>query len=136
MPIFVANQVVKLLIKAGKKVEWAKVLILWLTFKENVPDFRNSKIADVIKELKEFGIEIKAYDPFYEHLNEHILEELNLKKEEIVKNLEWKYDGMVYAVNHKEFENINLNGLLNDNWIVFDVKWKFRDKEFNFYKSL
>ena len=136
MPVFVANQVIKLLIKAWKKVEWSKILILWLTFKENVPDFRNSKIADVIKELKEFGIQIKAYDPFYKHLNKHILEELNLEKEEITENLDWIYDGIVFAVNHKEFENLDLSNLLDSNWVIFDVKWKLRDKWFNFYKSL
>jgi UDP-N-acetyl-D-galactosamine dehydrogenase len=136
MPIFVANQVVKLLIKAGKKVEWANILILWLTFKENVPDFRNSKIADVIKELKDFWVKVNAYDPFYTHLNNYILNELNLLPEEVLDQLKWKYDGIVYAVDHEQFKNLDLEKLLDENWILFDVKGKFRNRWFKFYKSL
>ena len=136
MWVYVANQVVKQLIKSKINVFGAKVLILWLTFKENVPDFRNSKIADVIKELKEFGVNIVAYDPFSNHLDEKILSELNLKENEILKNIEWKYDWIVYAVDHKSFENIDLRSLLKDNWVVFDVKWKFRECGFRNYKSL
>ena len=136
MPIFVANQVVKLLIKAWKKVEGTNILILWLTFKENVPDFRNSKIADVIKELKEFWVNIKAYDPFYENLNSHILQELNLSEDEVLRNLEGRYDWVVFAVNHKEFENIDLQDYLSENGVVFDVKGRFRNRWFKFYKSL
>ena len=119
-----------------KKVEWAKILILGLTFKENVPDFRNSKVADVIKELKEFWVQIKAYDPFYKSLNEYILKELNLEKEEIIEDLGWKYDWIVYAVDHNEFKDMDLTDLLEENWILFDVKGKFRNKWFKFYKSL
>jgi UDP-N-acetyl-D-galactosamine dehydrogenase len=87
MWIFVANQVVKQLIKSNISVKWAKVLILGLTFKENVPDFRNSKIADVIKELKEFGVKVSWYDPFYKNLNSYILKELNLKENEIISEI-------------------------------------------------
>lgn len=75
---FIASQIVKQLINSNISVYWANILILGLTFKENVPDFRNSKIADVIKELKEFGVSIKWYDPYSDSLNDYVLKELNL----------------------------------------------------------
>ena len=62
MSSFVANKMIKMLIKAGKQIMGSKVLILGVTFKENCPDIRNSKVADVHNELKEFGLEVDAYD--------------------------------------------------------------------------
>jgi UDP-N-acetyl-D-galactosamine dehydrogenase len=64
MGIFVANKVVKLLIKKGHKIEGSKVLVLGITFKENCPDIRNSRVIDVIRELEEFGINVDVYDPW------------------------------------------------------------------------
>ncbi len=133
---FIANQAVKQLINSNISVKWANILILGLTFKENVPDFRNSKIADVIKELKEFWVKISWYDPFYKNLNSYILEELNLEENEIISELWKNYDWIIFAVNHKEFENLNLNNLRKENWIIFDVKGKFRKENFKNYKSL
>jgi len=136
MWVFVANQVVKQLIKANLNVKWSKILILGLTFKENVPDFRNSKIADVIKELKEFWVKVYWYDPFYKNLNSHILEELNLNENEVLKELWQDYDWIIFAINHRKFENLDLNKLRKDNWIIFDIKWKFRKENLKNYKSL
>lgn len=137
MPFYLANQVIKMLIKAWKKVEWSKILIMWLTFKENVPDFRNSKIADTIKELKEFWVEIVWIDPYKSFMSDYDYHELNIEKNEIIeqKDLE-KYDWIIFAQNHREFEEINISTLLNDRGIIFDIKWKFKDKWFNNYKSL
>lgn len=135
MPILVANSIVKLLIKAWKKVNWSNILILWLTFKENVPDFRNSKVSEMIKELKDFGINIKAYDPYYKSLTEHDMEELNIEKSELLNDIEWKYDAVVYAVSHEGFKGIDVKSLL-DNWVVFDVKGDLDESEFEFYKKL
>lgn len=137
MPIYTANQVVKMLIKSWKKVEWANILILGLTFKENVPDFRNSKISDVIKELKDFWVNIVWIDPYKSFMNDYDYHELNVEKSEIFESLsKYKYDWLVFAQNHKEFENIAIENLLSDNWIIFDIKWKFKDKWFLNYKSL
>ena len=133
---FVASQIVKQLIKSWNKVEWAKVLILGLTFKENVPDFRNSKIADVIKELKEFWVLIKWYDPYSKSLNDYVLKELNLEKSEIINEIWNNYEWVVYACNHKEFDDLNLDNLRWDKWIIFDVKGKFRNSGFINYRSL
>ncbi len=136
MPIFVANQTIKLLIKAWKQIEWSKIIILWLTFKENVPDFRNSKICDTIKELKEYWVSINWFDPHHEYLTKHDLEELNLKPEELIKEIDWIYDWIIYAQDHNDFSKLDLNSLLNWNWILFDLKWKFRNNWFKYYKSL
>jgi len=133
---FIANQVVKQLIQSDINVKWSKILILWLTFKENVPDFRNSKISDVIKELKEFWIKIEWYDPFYKSLNDYILDELNLDKNELIWEIWKNYDWVIYAVDHNEFENIKIDTLLKENGVIFDVKGKFRACNFENYKSL
>lgn len=128
-PLVVAHHLIKLLIKAGKKIEWSKVLILWLTFKENVPDFRNSKISDTIKELKEFGIHVSWHDPYAAHLDEHILAELNLDSHEIVSTpIQNSYDAVIYATIHTEFWWYNLDSLLAENGVIYDIKGVLREK--------
>lgn len=136
MPFWVAHQIIKMLIKAGTKVEWAKILVLWLTFKENVPDFRNSKIADTIKELKEFGVSIVGYDPYHTYLHDHDREELHIEKSELISEIAGTYDGVIFAQNHKEFDNLDITKLLQKDGIIFDVKWTLRKKWFSNYKSL
>lgn len=137
MPLYVANQIVKMLIKVGKKVEWANILILWLTFKENVPDFRNSKIADVIKELKDFWINVTGVDPYKAFMSDYDYHELNIAKSEVYDTLDNnKYDLVIFSQNHKEFQNININDLLNDKGSLFDIKWKYKNDGFKNYKSL
>ena len=64
MGVFIANEIVKLMIKKGHKIEGAHVLILGITFKENCPDIRNSRVIDIINELKDFGCNISVYDPW------------------------------------------------------------------------
>jgi UDP-N-acetyl-D-glucosamine/UDP-N-acetyl-D-galactosamine dehydrogenase len=99
------------------------VLVLGLTFKENVPDFRNSKIADTIKELKSFGTEIYGHDPYAHHLTQHILDELNLKQSEIVTEIqEGYYDAVIYATTHNEYVTYDFDTLLNENGVIYDIK--------------
>ncbi|NDK08127.1 nucleotide sugar dehydrogenase [Candidatus Gracilibacteria bacterium] len=137
MPVYTANQVVKMIIKSGKKVEGANILIMGLTFKENVPDFRNSKIGDTIKELKEFGLNIKAIDPYKAFMSDYDYHELNIEKNEVIDEVgNNTYDGIIYAQNHKEFENIDLKEIIGETSILFDIKGKFRKDNFKNYKSL
>ncbi len=136
MPVYVANQIVKLLIQSGKQVQWSRVLILGLTFKENVPDFRNSKISGVIKELKEFDVKVEGYDPYSENLHAHILHELYLNSDEIIPSLWAGYDGVIFAQDHMAFSGIDIPSLLNENGVIFDVKGKFRKYSYQRYKSL
>ena len=114
--IYVANQVIKLMIKKGKKIENAKVLILGITFKENCPDIRNSKVIDVIKELQEFGTQVSIYDPWAD--KEEVQREYGLSLlDQIVID---DYDAIVLAVAHNELKTLDLK--TNKNRVVFDIK--------------
>ena len=97
---FVAENTVKKLIKAGKTVKGSKVLILGLTFKENISDIRNTKVIDVYNELKEYGIKVYVYDPYA--YPEEVKEEYGI---ELLKDIEGKapYDAIIVAVKHKPF---------------------------------
>ena len=121
MGTFVANKMIKMLIKAGKQIMGSKILILGVTFKENCPDIRNSKVTDVYNELKEFGLDVDVYD--YE------ADPVKLKKEydiDLINDLTQKYDGILLAVAHKKFLEIDIKFLKNDpKSIVFDLKGFF-----------
>jgi UDP-N-acetyl-D-glucosamine/UDP-N-acetyl-D-galactosamine dehydrogenase len=117
MGIFVANKLIKLLIKKGHKVEGSKVLILGITFKENCPDTRNSRVIDVYKELVEFGVNIEVFDPWAN--KEEVLQEYGIS---LVEKIDEKYDGVLLAVAHDEFKSINLESIKNSNSVVFDLK--------------
>ena len=117
MGIFVANKLIKLLIKKGHKIEGSKVLILGITFKENCPDIRNSRVIDVYRELKEFGVDVDVFDPW---ANKH--EVKNEYDIALLDNLMNKYDGILLAVSHDEFKILNLENLKNTNAVIFDIK--------------
>ena len=118
MSTFVANKVIKMLIKAGKQIKGSKVLILGVTFKENCPDTRNSKVADVYNELKEFGLLVDAYD--YEANSVEVEREYGIQ---LIDQIKGKYDGVLLAVAHNEFSKINIPDLKKDSEsIVFDLK--------------
>ncbi len=116
MGIYVANQVIKLMIKKGHKIEGSKVLVLGITFKENCPDIRNSRVIDVIEELQEFGCNIDVYDPWAD--KEEVKHEYNL---ELTDSLDFtKYEAIVLAVAHNEFKTLdftNVNGA-----VTYDIK--------------
>lgn len=116
---FIASKVVKLMIKKGISVSGAKALLLGVTFKENCPDVRNTKVVDVYRELKEYGVNVDIYDPWAEATEvEHeygvgILNEINAVHQ---------YDAVVVAVSHNEFLKLDLKALKKDNSVVFDLK--------------
>lgn len=117
MGIYVANQVIKLMIKKGHKIEGSKVLILGITFKENCPDIRNSRIIDVIKELQEFGVQICIYDPWADA--KEVKHEYNLELLSELPALN-TYDALVLAVSHKEFQELNI--VKNKHQVIYDIK--------------
>ena len=117
MGIFVANKLIKLLIKKGHKIEGSKVLILGITFKENCPDIRNSRVIDVHQELKEFGVEVDVYDPWAS--KQEVKDEYDIT---LLDNLRDKYDGILLAVSHDEFKYLNLENFKNTNAVIFDIK--------------
>jgi len=118
MSTFVANKMIKMLIKAGKQIKGSKILILGVTFKENCPDIRNSKVADVHNELREFGLEVDAYD--YEADSEEVSQEYGIH---LLDQITENYDGILLAVSHTKFSTINIESLKKDsNSVVFDLK--------------
>lgn len=117
MGIFVANKLIKLLIKKGHKIEGSKVLILGITFKENCPDIRNSRVIDVYNELKEFGVHVEVYDPWAS--KHEVKEEYQIT---LLDALNDKYDGILLAVSHDEYKTLNLEKFKNTNAVIFDIK--------------
>ncbi|WP_111709744.1 nucleotide sugar dehydrogenase [Lutibacter citreus] len=115
---YVASEVVKLLVQQDIHVKNARILVLGITFKENCPDVRNTKVVDVIENLEQFGTKVTVYDPWAD-ISE-VKKEYNI---ETLKNMpQNKFDGIVLAVSHKEFLNIDFNKFLNPNGIIYDVK--------------
>jgi UDP-N-acetyl-D-galactosamine dehydrogenase len=115
---YVASQVVKLMIKKDIEVKGAVLLMLGITFKENCPDVRNTKIVDVIKSLKEYGVEVVIYDPWAkpsEVLREYGLQTVNILPVR-------KFDSIILGVAHKEFIGIDYSTLRQDNSVLYDVK--------------
>jgi len=124
MGIFVANKVVKLMIQKGHTIKGSKVLILGITFKENCPDIRNSRVIDVIRELQEFGIEVDVYDPWADR--EEVKQEYGIDLVENGKLRMINYDGIILAVAHKEFRDLE-EKLKNrkENQVIYDIKGFF-----------
>jgi len=121
---YVASEVIKLFVKNDIKIKNAKILILGITFKENCPDVRNTRVVDVIQNLKEYGTEVTVFDPWANP--SEVKHEYNI---ETVKNMpQNKFDGVVLAVAHKEFLEIEFNNYLNKNGIIYDVKGALTSK--------
>ena len=116
MGLYVANQVIKLMIKKGHKIEGSKVLVLGITFKENCPDIRNSRVIDVISELQEFGCNIDVYDPWAD--KDEVKHEYSLELQDEL-NTE-SYEAIVLAVAHDEFKTLDLSN--RGNSVLFDIK--------------
>ena len=118
MGIFVANKVVKLLIHKGHKVKGSKALVLGITFKENCPDIRNSRVIDVIRELQEFGIAVDVYDPWADQ--EEVKREYDLELLTDTPNFA-HYDSIVLAVAHEQFKKLDYSAISKAS-VVFDIK--------------
>jgi len=115
---YVASEVVKCMIKKNININGAKVLILGITFKENCPDVRNTKVVDVVNALGGYGVEIKIYDPWANE--EEVKKEYGLvSNQEVPKE---QFDAIVLTVAHREFETLNINQLKFENAVVYDVK--------------
>ncbi|MGB3066102.1 nucleotide sugar dehydrogenase [Sphingobacterium thalpophilum] len=116
---FIASKVVKLMIQKNIKFEGARALVLGITFKENCPDIRNSKVIDMIQDLKEFGLHVDVYDPWVnpEELKKHA----GISLLEALPESDC-YDSIILAVGHREFVQLDLKNLKNDPAVVFDIK--------------
>lgn len=124
MGAYVAKEVVKLLIKKSHKVDGARVLVLGITFKENCPDIRNSRVIDVIGELKDFGCSVEVYDPWADA--EEVEHEYGLS---LIDRPSGKYSAIVLAVAHKEFATIDIDEFKNENSVVYDIKGVLEKKK-------
>ena len=121
MGAFVANQLVKLMIKKEHKINKSHVLVLGITFKENCPDIRNSKVIDIINELKSFGCNVDVFDPWAdkEEVKHEYGIDLLCSMDEIKNN---NYEGVVLAVAHNQFIELDFHSLRTNGAVVFDVK--------------
>ena len=115
--IFIANKVVKLMIQKGSSIKGSKALILGITFKENCPDIRNSKVIDVYSELVQFDVDVDIYDPFAN--KEEVFNEYGITLCDTFKT----YDSIILAVSHDSFLNLDFDKLKKGtNSIIFDTK--------------
>lgn len=123
MGIFIANKVVKLMLKKSIPILNAKVLVLGITFKENCPDIRNSRVIDIINELVDYNTNLEVYDPWANH--EEVEHEYSIK---LIKELDTKYDAVIMAVRHDKFSSLNIKQLVKENAVIYDIK-SFLNKE-------
>lgn len=118
MGAYVAGQFVKLMLAENISVKDAKVLVLGITFKENCPDIRNTKVVDVIQNLKEYGIDVSVHDPMANP--DEVFEEYGYYSHKEFKKE--RYSGILLAVAHEEYLDIDLNKYLEKESIIYDVK--------------
>ncbi len=114
---FVANKVIKLMIKKNHKINGAKALIIGFAFKENCPDIRNSRVIDIHNELAQFGLDVDIYDPWVN--KEQVKLEYGI---DLLDSIEDSYDALILAVSHDEFNDLDLSLMTNCNTVIFDSK--------------
>jgi UDP-N-acetyl-D-galactosamine dehydrogenase len=123
MGIFVANKVVKLMIKKGHSIAGSRALILGVTFKENCPDIRNSQVIDIYNELEQFGVKVDVYDPHADvaKVKDQYNIDLLIDIEKLYKN-SVLYDAIILAVSHAGFTDINFTSISAPKTVIFDTK--------------
>lgn len=115
---YVAEQVIKTMIKKDINVNGAEILMLGITFKENCPDVRNTKIVDVIRALEDFGVKVTTFDPWANP--EEVHHEYKLECQNTIPNN--KFDVIVLGVAHNEFLDLDLSAIQNEKSLIYDVK--------------
>jgi UDP-N-acetyl-D-galactosamine dehydrogenase len=126
MGSYVASQVVKAMIKNDISVNKAEILMLGITFKENCPDVRNTKIVDVIASLEDYGTNVTVYDPWANPAE--VKHEYNVESISTVPTT--KYDAIVLGVSHQEFLTLNIDLLRKEHSILFDVKGLLKNADY------
>lgn len=117
---YVAQETVKLMIKKGARIKGAKALILGITFKENCPDIRNSRVIDIVKEFQSYEVDVEVYDPWASA--DEVKHEYGLDLICTKTKLASTYDAIVLAVSHNEFLELDIQNLKSDIGVIFDVK--------------
>ena len=121
---YVASEIIKLMVKHDIRIKNSRVLILGITFKENCPDVRNTRAVDVINNMIDFGTDVTILDPWANP--KEVKHEYGL---EVINDLpNGTFDAVILTVAHKEFLDLDLNGLLNENGVLYDVKGILKEK--------
>jgi UDP-N-acetyl-D-galactosamine dehydrogenase len=129
MPSFIVNEIIIKFLKKRNSIENCSVLILGVTFKENCPDYRNSKVIEVYNKFKEFGLKVDVFDPWIK--THDFREEIGFRTiEKLDKSV--KYDIILLAVAHKAFVEINPKKYLNEKGLVFDIKGFYKEMDFHY----
>lgn len=124
MGIHIANSVIKLMARNELPINKSNILVLGITFKENCPDIRNSRVVDVIQELKSFGTQVDVYDPQADA--EEVKHEYGLS---LISAPNKKYDAIVLTVSHQEFSEMNWSNIKHEKTVVYDVKGYLKKSE-------
>ena len=120
---YVADELLKLMVKKGLSIKNAKVLMLGFSFKENCPDFRNTKAIDVYEALRGFNLDVSVYDPWVR--KQDVKEAYGI---ELIDKLEHNYDAIIHVVAHREFLDLDFNELKSPSAVVYDVKGNLNTK--------
>ncbi|MBO3116699.1 nucleotide sugar dehydrogenase [Winogradskyella sp. DF17] len=120
MGSYVATETVKMMINNGATIKGSNALVLGITFKENCPDIRNSRVIDIIKELQSYHVNVDVHDPWAS--KEEVRHEYRLDLKTELSELKPQYDAIILAVSHNEFLNMSLDNLKAQSCVVFDVK--------------
>ena len=126
MGFYVAKQTIKKLIVAGKNIVKSKILVMGITFKEDVSDIRNSRVPDIVHELKSYGVQVDVVDPYAN--SDEVKKEYSFGLDD---NLSEKYEAVIVAVNHQEYKDLDENyfkQITSENGILVDVKGIYRNK--------
>jgi UDP-N-acetyl-D-galactosamine dehydrogenase len=124
MGAYVANQVVKLMIKKSHQIQDAKILVLGLTFKENCPDIRNTRVVDIISELKEFECKVDLYDPWADSKEVKLEYDLEMQTADCLKKID-NYSAVILAVAHNQFLEIDFSNVKKSKTVFYDLKGLF-----------
>jgi UDP-N-acetyl-D-galactosamine dehydrogenase len=128
MGLNVVNQVFELMTKKSIHIEHAKILIMGLTFKENCPDLRNTRVVDIVQELLEFKCNVDVFDPWVNY--DKAIEEYNIKT--VDQPLTDYYDAIIIAVAHDKFKELSLKQIKSfgkENHVLFDIKYLLNSNE-------
>lgn len=119
MGAFVADKVVKLMIRNDQRIKGSRALILGITFKENCPDVRNTRVVDIYHELRDFGVEVDVCDPWAN--KEEVRQEYGIEIQNELQS-DARYNAIIVAVAHQEFLQLDYNNLKAENGVIFDTK--------------
>ena len=122
---YVASEVVKLMIKKDIRIKGARVLVLGITFKENCPDVRNTKVVDIVHDLKEFGTEVVIFDPWAN--SNDLVKEYSLSSQNKISNE--KFDAIILAVAHAKFLTLDLDKISKIKSVIYDIKGVLKNRD-------